>query len=87
MGCRNSREWLPSVETTLRDNVIDDAVRRHRHADQSARILGHEVDRIGRHELRRHRQVAFVLALLVIDDDHEAAVAKVIDRFVDGRQA
>jgi hypothetical protein len=31
----------------------------------------HEVDRVRRHELRRDREVALVLAVLVVDDDDE----------------
>ena len=31
--------------------------------------LHHEVDRLGRHLRRGHRQIAFVLAILVVDDD------------------
>ena len=49
------------------------ALGRQREADEAARLLGHEVDRLGRHELRRHHEVALVLAVLVVaDDDHPA---------------
>ena len=33
-------------------------------------MLAHEVDRFGRHHLRRHDEVAFVLAILVVEHDH-----------------
>ena len=42
-------------------------------ADQAAGLLAHEVDRLGRDRLRRHHEVALVLALLVVEhDDHLA---------------
>ena len=53
-------------------------------ADQPAAVRGHEVDRLGRRELRRDRQVALVLAVGGVDDDHELAVADVLDRLLDG---
>ena len=43
-------------------------------ADEPARVGGHEVDRLGRRELGRDRQVALVLAILVVDDDDELAL-------------
>ena len=43
-------------------------------ADQPARVRDHEVDRLGRRELRGDRQVALVLAVLVVDDDDELAL-------------
>ena len=45
---------------------------------------GHEVDRVRRDELRGDRQVALVLAVLVVDDDDEAAGADLLDRLLDG---
>ena len=42
-------------------------------ADQPAAVGGHEVDGLGGGELRRHHQVALVLAVLVVEDhDHPA---------------
>ena len=46
----------------------------------------HEVDRLGRDELRGDREVALVLAILVVDDDDEAARADLLDRLLDGRE-
>ena len=44
-----------------------------RYADQPASMLGHEVNGFRRDELRRHDQIAFVLAVgIVHDDDHFA---------------
>ena len=49
------------------------ALGRQRQADQAAPLLGHEVDRLGRGELRGQREVALVLAVLVVaHDDHPA---------------
>ena len=52
-------------------------------ADQAARFFRHEVDRLGGRELRGDRQVAFVLAVLRVHDDDEAALADVFDRVLD----
>ena len=52
-------------------------------ADQPARVRGHEVDRLGRRELRRDHEVALVLAVGVVDDDDECALADVLDRVLD----
>ena len=62
------------------------AVRREREADQPAPLLGHEVDRLGRRELGGHREVALVLAVLVVADDDHLARADVLDRLLDGRE-
>ena len=40
---------------------------------EPAPVRGHEIDRLGRRELRRDRQIALVLAVLVVDDDDEPA--------------
>ena len=55
-------------------------------ADQAAPVGGHEGDRLGRGELRRDREVALVLAVLVVHDDDEAAVPDLLDRLLDGRE-
>ena len=55
-------------------------------ADQPARVRRHEVDRVRRRELRGDRQVALVLAVLVVDDDDHAAFADVLDRGLDRRE-
>ena len=46
----------------------------------------HEVDRLGRHLLRRHDEVALVLAIGVVDDDHHPAGADVLERLLDRRE-
>src|SRR5579862_2311755 len=61
-----------------------DAFRRKRQADQPAPVDGHEVDGLGRDELGGHGKVAFVFAVLVIDDDQHAAGADLFDRLGDG---
>ena len=53
-------------------------------ADQPAAVRRHEVDGVGRDELRGDREVALVLAVLVVDDDDEAARADLVDRLLDG---
>ena len=57
-----------------------------RQADQPARLLGHEVDRLRGGELRRHHQVALVLAVLAVADDDHAAAADLLDRLLDRRE-
>src|SRR6185436_7937446 len=52
-------------------------------ADQAARLLRHEVDRLRRRELRRDREVAFVLAVGRVYDDDELALTDVLDRLLD----
>ena len=52
--------------------------------DEAARVRDHEVDRVGGGELRRDREVALVLAVLVVDDDDEPALADLLDRLLDG---
>ena len=59
------------------------ALGRQRQADQPAPLLGHEVDRLGRGELGRERQVALVLAVLVVAHDHHPPAADVLDRLLD----
>src|SRR5829696_369003 len=46
-------------------------------------MRSHEVDRVGGDELGGHREVALVLAVLRVADDHHLAVADVLDRFLD----
>ena len=59
------------------------ALGRERQADEPAALLGHEVDRVGRGELRRHGEVALVLAVLVVADDDHAAGADVLEGLLD----
>ena len=62
------------------------ALGRQRQADPAARLLGHEVDRLGRDELRGHHEVALVLAVLVVADDDHPALADLLDRLLDRRE-
>ena len=58
-------------------------LRRQAETDQAATVRGHEVDRLGRDELRRDRQVALVLAVRVVADDDEPPGADLLDRLFD----
>ena len=62
------------------------ALRRQRQADQAATMLGHEIDGVGRRHLRGDDEVAFVLAVLGVDQDDHAPVAQVLDDLVDRRE-
>ena len=52
----------------------------------AAAVLGHEIDGIRRRHLRRDDEVALVLALLGVDEDEHAPVARVLDNLLDGRE-
>ena len=58
-----------------------------RQADQAAGVLGHEVDLVGRGELGRDDDVALVLAVLGVDQDVGAALARVLDDVLDRRRS
>ena len=66
-----------------RNLELVEPLRRHRQADQAAAVPRHEVDRLRRHLLRRDRQVALVLAILIVDDDDHLAGADRLDRVLD----
>ena len=55
-----------------------DLVAGERQADQATAIAGHEVDRFGRGEFGGDDQVAFIFAILVINQDHHAAFAQLV---------
>ena len=56
-----------------------------RQADQAARMLGHEVDLVGRGKLGRDDDIALVLAVLGVHQDVGTAIAGVLDNILDGR--
>ena len=60
------------------------ALASHRKADQAAAIAGHEVDRLRRRVRRRHDEIAFVLAVLVVDEHHHVPVPEFGDELAGG---
>jgi len=54
-------------------------LRRHRNADQTAAVFGHEIDRFGRHLFGEHDKIALVLAIFVIHDDNDLALPEILD--------
>src|SRR6266478_782478 len=66
-----------------RDLQLVEALAEHGHADEPAPVLGHEVDRLRGRLLGGHEQVAFVLAVLVVDHDEHATGADLLDAFLD----
>ena len=62
-----------------RDAQLVEPLAGHRQADEAAPVARHEVDRLGRDLLGGDRQVALVLAVLVVDDDEHAAGADVLE--------
>ena len=55
-----------------------------RQADQPARILRHEIDGFRRDFFGGHREVAFVFAVFVVDEDNHPPLADVFDSLFDG---
>ena len=52
---------------------LDGALAGDRRADHAGRVVEEEGDGLGRHELRRHDEVALVLAVFVVDHHHDLA--------------
>ncbi len=69
-----------------RNLELVEPLRRHRQADQPAAVPRHEVDRFGRDLLGGDRQIALVLAILIVDDDDHLAGANRLDRVLDPRE-
>ena len=67
-----------------RQSQLRAALARQRQADQATAIAGHEIDVFGAGLGRRHEQIAFVLAILVVDDDHHLAGSQVSDNVLNG---
>ena len=62
-----------------REAELLDPLAGQRQANQAARVLGHEVDGLGRRPLRGNDEVALVLAILVVDQDEHPALAGFLD--------
>ena len=69
-----------------RDLELVESIPHDRHADHAARMPNDERDRLGRHLLRRHDQIALVLSIRVVDDDHDPACTDVLNRLRDRRE-
>ncbi len=61
-----------------------EATRVARHAHETPCPTQHEVDRVGRDPTCGHREVALVLAVFVVDDEHHLAAADALQGFIDG---
>ena len=55
----------------------------HRQADHTARVADHERHLLGRHPVGRDDEVALVLAVFVVDDDHELTARDRVDGSLD----
>jgi hypothetical protein len=55
-----------------------------RQADQAAGVLGHEVDRFGADFFGGYAEVAFILAVLVVDDHEHPPGPEILDGLRDG---
>ena len=51
-------------------------------ANEPAAVLGHEIDGLGRDLLRRHGQIALVLAVFVVDQHNLPALADFFEGFL-----
>lgn len=54
-----------------------------RHADQPAPVRGHEIHDLWGHEFRRADEIAFVFAVLVVQDDDHLPVSQIVDDVFD----
>src|SRR5207249_4240603 len=61
-----------------------DALAGEGEADHTAGVLDHEVDHLGRDQLRRADQVALVLTIFVVGDDDQFAGSDIVDGLVYG---
>ena len=61
------------------DAQVLEALLGHGEADQAASVLGHEVDGFGRDLFGGEGEVAFILAVFVVDDHDHAASADFLD--------
>src|SRR5258706_6349394 len=57
--------------TLLSELQLVGALSRERETYPSARFADHEIDHLGRDQLRRANQIAFVLAILIVGDDYQ----------------
>ena len=86
-GVDADRERGPETGLVPRDHLREvellHPLRRHRHADDAARVLADERDVLRPAALRRHDEVALVLALLVVEDDDHPSAADLLRRVLD----
>ncbi len=61
--------------------------RRHRQADHAAGVTHHEIDGFRRRLLRGDDEIAFVFAVLVIDEDDHAALVQLLQGFLNGAES
>jgi hypothetical protein len=69
-----------------REAELPQALLGHRQADQPAAMGGHEVDGLGAALLGGHAQVALVLPILVVHEDHHPAGANLFEGNIHGDQ-
>ena len=91
------RRAVPGVDGHGERGALDLGVVRHhqrqlelveplafeRQADHAAGVADHERDRLGRHLLRRHDEVALVLTVGVVDHDHQLTARDRVDGVLD----
>ena len=65
---REVLSWVMGAEAEVVGALLGEG-----EADEAAAVAGHEVDGFGGDELGGEREVAFVFAVFVVDDDNHAA--------------
>src|SRR4029077_15984728 len=68
-----------------RQAQLMDPLAGQRQTDKPAAMLGHEIDRLGRGHLGRDDEIALVFAGLVVHQDEHAAIARLFDDGLGGR--
>ncbi len=76
---RSAEERRVAIGHGTKLEAIGD-LRSERRAKNSAAVAGDEVHRLGGRLFGGHDEVAFVLAILVVDDDHDTSGANLVDR-------
>src|SRR6185436_10139612 len=76
-------EWRRIVRDHHGDLELIETLSHHRHADEAAPVLGHEVDGLGRHPVRGHQEVTLVLPILVVYHHEDASGADLLDGLLD----
>ena len=70
----------------LRQAELVAALTGERQTDQPPPVQGHEIDHLGRGQLRGTDEIALVLAILVVGHDDDLAVSQVVDGLLDGAE-
>ena len=83
IGVDGNRERRFMIVRVVRDHLPDiqlvEALAVDRRADQSLRVLRHEIDVLGLDRRCRDDEVSLVLAIFIVHDDNHSAVLDILD--------